>query len=93
MSFSSQIPIYQFIPQQAHIHVSQPLQAAISSQHISSVSSIPWVPLTQPLQGTLQSQSLGQGIPKIPVGQALYNMAQPQSNPPYARMMQNLVGQ
>jgi len=65
---SSQVPIPKFVTQQDQIHVIQPVKDAIASQLIPSVSGTSQVPLTQPLQVPLQSQSLAQGIPQILVG-------------------------
>lgn len=82
VSSLSQIPTLQFVPQQAQIYVIQPLQDVITSQYVPSAYATLQVPLTQPLQGTLQSQPLGQGIPQILVGETMYSMAQHQFNPP-----------
>ena len=55
----SQIPTHSSILQQVQIDVSQHSEAVVASQPIPSVFCTPHVPLTQPLQGTLQSQLLG----------------------------------
>ncbi len=73
--------------------MTQPVQVVTTSQPIPSISGTFQVPLTQPLQGTLQSQSLGQIIPKLHVEQSAYVMEQPPLNPPYVGMMQTPTGE
>jgi len=89
---SSQVPIPQFVPQQPKIHVTQPVHAMIASQPIPSVFGTSQVPLTQPLQVPLRSQSLAKCIPQTLVGKIVYGMTQHQSNPIYHGTMQIPIG-
>lgn len=73
---TSHILIFQHMsqPVQAQVHVSQPLQIASLTQPLPLVSWASQVPLTQPIQGTLQPPLLGQAIPQIQMGQPVYGM-------------------
>jgi len=72
--FVSQIHTHQSIPLKAQINVIQSLQASIMTHFVLMVFGTSQIPLTWPLQGNLQPQHLGQGIPQILVGKNSYGM-------------------
>lgn len=89
---SSQIPIHPSSPQQAQIHVSQPLQVFIESQPIPTVSGASQIPLTLPIKGSSCCQLLGQGTPQLSIGKFIHDMLQYPQNHPYNGTMKTPNG-